>query len=217
MYDVRPNLIFGFHGCDAHVRDSLVNNPNEIVVSKEPYDWLGHGMYFWENNYVRALQWAEDKKKRGKIQTPAVIGAVLYLGYCCDFLDAKFIGTVESYYKKMVQVYETAEMPLPKNQDLAQDQHKDKILRALDCAAIEFMHGKLSAKIDMEVDKKRFSNLKIFDSTRGAFTEGGPAFEGSGLYAKTHIQICIRNPDCIKAFFIPRKEKTLMPALESVS
>ncbi len=26
--------------------------------SKNDYDWLGLGMYFWENNYDRTLEWA---------------------------------------------------------------------------------------------------------------------------------------------------------------
>jgi hypothetical protein len=65
MYDFRPNLIIGFHGCDIRVRDKLLNHPNEIVISQKPYDWLGHGMYFWENNYGRAMQWAKDKMRRG--------------------------------------------------------------------------------------------------------------------------------------------------------
>ena len=86
MYDIKPNLIISFHGCEASVRDALLNNPNEIKISRKPFDWLGHGMYFWENNYERALQWAQDKKSRGAISEPAVIGAVLYLGVCCDFL-----------------------------------------------------------------------------------------------------------------------------------
>ena len=64
MYDIKPNLIIGFHGCEASVRDALLNNPNEIKISRKPFDWLGHGMYFWENNYERALQWAQDKKSR---------------------------------------------------------------------------------------------------------------------------------------------------------
>ncbi len=49
MYDVRPNLIIGFHGCDADVAYSLLNTPDTVKISREPYDWLGHGMYFWEN------------------------------------------------------------------------------------------------------------------------------------------------------------------------
>lgn len=33
-----------------------------------------------------------------------------------------------------------------------------------------------------------------------------PVYPGSGIYDKTHIQISIRNPNCIKGFFIPRDE-----------
>ncbi len=66
MYDVKPNLIIGFHGCELATRDALLNRPDTIQVSKKPYDWIGHGMYFWENNYDRALQWAEDKEETGR-------------------------------------------------------------------------------------------------------------------------------------------------------
>ncbi len=140
MYDVKPNLVIGFHGCERTIRDQLLNEPNDIVVSKQPYDWLGHGMYFWENNYTRALQWAEDKMKRGAIKTPAVIGGLLYPGYCCDFLDAKYIQLLKVHYNSMAVAYKTAGKEMPKNKDLPQDRYKDKIFRELDCAAIEFMH-----------------------------------------------------------------------------
>ena len=86
MYDVKPNLIIGFHGCDADVCRELLNNPDNIKISKNPYDWLGYGMYFWENNYERAYQWAIDKQKRGTIKEPAVIGAFLQLGIVAIFL-----------------------------------------------------------------------------------------------------------------------------------
>lgn len=208
MYDIRPNLIIGFHGCDAYVRDNLINNPDCIIASKEPYDWLGHGMYFWENNYHRALQWAQDKMKRGKIKVPSVIGAIIYLGYCCDFLDTKFIQMIQSYHKIMVDAYKLAETELPQNKDHPHDKHKDKLFRELDCRAIEFMHEE---KVRDALDNMRelgFTDHKIFESTRGVFTEGGPAFDGSGLFAKSHVQICIRNPNCIKGFFLPRREST---------
>lgn len=50
------------------------------MFSERPYDWLGHGIYFWENNHERAFQWAKDKKARGEIKNPTVIGAILHLG-----------------------------------------------------------------------------------------------------------------------------------------
>jgi hypothetical protein len=214
MYDVKPNLFIGFHGCDAYVRDKLLNNPDDILVSKSPYDWLGHGMYFWENNYDRALQWAKDKKKRGKIKIPSVIGAVLYLGYCCDFMDAKYIQMIQFYHKMMVAVYKATERKLPQNRDLSHDKYKDKILRELDCVAIEFMHHEIFRLAQSEIREKGSAGVKIFDSTRGVFTEGGPAFEGAGIFEKSHIQICIRNLNCIKGFFLPRREMDFPKWLE---
>lgn len=215
MYDVKPNLVIGFHGCDANVRDLLLKEPNRIVISREPYDWLGHGLYFWENNFERALQWAEDKKRRGKIINPAVIGAVLHLGYCCDFLEAKFIRMIERYYHLMAAICRATGEQLPVNKDLTYDKHKDKLLRNLDCSTIEFMHEEILSQTQADMKEKGFSDFKIFDSTRGAFIEGGPAFEGSGLHAKTHIQICIRNMNCIKGFFLPRREIDFVQSLQA--
>ena len=213
MYDLRPNLIIGFHGCDLAVRDKLLNNPDEIMVSRKPYDWLGHGMYFWENNFERALQWAEDKKRRGAIEIPAVIGAVLFLGHCCDLTDLSSISGVARAYERMVEEYKAKGIPIPYNRDLPGDRHKDKLLRDRDCAAIEFMHEQILVDWEEGFRQKGFTNIKTFDSTRGIFTEGGPAFEGSGIMAKTHTQICVRNLNCILGFFLPRREMNSVPAL----
>jgi hypothetical protein len=143
MYDIKHNLVIGFHGCDRSVRDMLLLNPNNYKISQKPFDWLGHGFYFWENNYDRALQWAIEKKNRGGITEPAVIGAVLSLGYCCDFLDKRFIQHLTYYFNLMKSRYEPTGRELPQNKDLKQDIHKDKILRHLDCAVIEFMHAEM--------------------------------------------------------------------------
>ncbi|HEY4063541.1 MAG TPA: hypothetical protein VGM30_16655 [Puia sp.] len=206
MYDVKPNLIIGFHGCERSVRDQLLMNPNDYKISQKPFDWLGHGLYFWENNYEGALEWATDKKQRGGIKEPAVIGAVLFLGHCCDFLDKRYIKLLASYFDNMKSKYELLGKILPQNKDVRQDTHKDKILRHLDCAAIEFMHSETQDQYKKDLADQGYSEYKIFDSTRGVFTEGGPAFEGAGLFEKSHIQICIRNPNCIQGFFMPRDE-----------
>jgi hypothetical protein len=206
MYNARPGLLIGFHGCEAETRNALLQNPDTIKKSDKPYDWLGHGMYFWENNADRAFEWAKDKKKRGEIATPAVIGAVLDLGYCFDLTDSRFISMIKAYYSALAQTYMDAGEELPKNRDLRQDQYKDKILRELDCKVIEFMHDQIIHRISEDIKAKGVSEYKIFDSSRGAFTEGGPAFTGAGIVEKTHIQICIRNLNCIKGLFLPRKE-----------
>ena len=202
--------MLGFHGCDESVRNQLVQNPNSVKRSQEVFDWLGHGFYVWENNYERALQWAKDKKKRGKLTKPSVLGVVYQLDHCLDFTDSAFIDILSEYYLLMKADFSFLNKKLPKNQDLPKDQYHDLILRELDCAVIEYLHQKISEKIDADVAVSGNSELRHFDTTRGVFTEGGPAFEGAGIQSKNHIQVCIRNLNCIKGFFIPR-DKIFFP------
>jgi hypothetical protein len=214
MYDNRSNLIIGFHGCDRAAAAALINNPDTIKVSKQPHDWLGHGMYFWENNQERAKQWAVERQFRKKkdVAEAAVIGAVIQLGYCCDLLDSRFTGLLKNYYPPMEDWYNKMGRQLPVNKDLSSDPHKNKLLRILDCTVIEFMHSHIEEQCKKDKREKGFSELKIFDSARGVFTEGGPIYEGAEIFEKTHIQICIRNSNCIKGFFLPRREIEFLPA-----
>lgn len=206
MYDVRSNLVIGFHGCDKATRDELVNNPQQIKISEKPYDWLGHGFYCWENNCDRALQWASDKAKRGELKEPSVVGAIIHLGYCCDFLDAKYIGLLKPYYESMVESYSQLGKTIPANKDLPKDPHKDLLLRQLDCAVIEYMHAEITDSYKTDLEAREITDIKLFDTVRGVFTEGGPAFEGAGILEKNHIQIFIRNLSSIKGFFVSRTE-----------
>lgn len=64
MYSKRAGLILGFHGCDKSLRDKVVTQTiSNLKHSVNDYDWLGNGVYFWENSYERALQYAKDLKK----------------------------------------------------------------------------------------------------------------------------------------------------------
>lgn len=49
MYDRRSNLIYGFHGLDEDIGRRIINGEEDLRASKNHYDWLGHGVYFWEN------------------------------------------------------------------------------------------------------------------------------------------------------------------------
>lgn len=118
MYSTRSNLILGFHGCEKSEQQKLISDSSYVRISDESFDWLGHGMYFWENNPERAMLWAKQKKKAGTLKEPS------------------------------------------------------------------------------------------FDSVRAAFIEGDTIYPGAGFNEKTHIQICIINPDCIKGFFLPRKKSS---------
>ncbi len=200
MYSTRSNILLGFHGCDESIRDQLLNKPKNIKISEKPFDWLGHGFYIWENNYNRALEWAKDKQKRGKIDKASVIGVVFTLDYCLDLIDSEFIKLLSNYYKLMEKDFSYLGNELPKNKDVKEDEHKDKLIRELDCAVIEYLHQ----KIKEEIQNNPQTSIKEFASARGVFTEGGPAFPGAGVQRKSHLQVCIRDMNCIKGFFLPR-------------
>ena len=193
MYSTRPNLVLGFHGCEKSEQQKLISDPAYVRESNESFDWLGHGMYFWENNPERARLWAEQKRDAGTLKKPAIVGAVLDLGRCLDLLDSSNIMLVKSSYALFVEDSKKLEKPIPENEPHPRNTSNEKVLRYLDCAVIEYTHSYLKTN---EIDS--------FDSVRAAFLEGEPLYEGAGFNEKTHIQICIINPDCIKGFFLPR-------------
>lgn len=95
---------------------------------------------------------------------------------------------------------EKLNVKLPENKNHNKDTHNDKLIRELDCAVIEYCH----TQIEKEIKSSLGSHLKTYDSVRGIFTEGGEAFPGAGIQKKNHIQVCIRNTNMIKGFFIPK-------------
>lgn len=202
MYSTRSNLILGFHGCDGKDQMNLINDPNAFKISKEDYDWLGHGMYFWENNYKRSIEWAQLKLKSGNIKSPASIGAVIDLGYCLDLLDSKSIGILNRYYSILKHKANIEGLSLPKNRNHPKVPGNEKTLRFLDCAVIEFIHSEIEN-----------AGEKAFDSVRALFIEGNQIYPDAGFYDKTHIQICIRNPNCIKGLFLPRGKNKKYPSV----
>jgi len=188
IYSKRPSFIFGFHGCDKKIRDQIVSNQIEMQKSCNDYDWLGNGYYFWENNHRRAMLFAEEQQKRGKVTTPAVLGAYIDLGHCLDLLDSHYLEELRDTYKELEHAFYLQGLQLPINQ--ATPTNNDIIIRRLDCAVIQ-------AHVN--------NGHRKFDSVRGVFWEGNDLYPGAGMKEKNHIQICVRDINCIKGFFIPRE------------
>ena len=189
MYRKLPNLVFGFHGCDIEVFRRVIHEGEDLRMSENEYDWLGHGIYFWEQNYERALSWARQSKK---IRTPAVIGAVIDRGYCLNLTDSAYTQKLQIGYELLKWRCMSSGTALPENK--TSEQHRDILIRNLDCAVIQQIH-----------DFNEKKGLPMYDSVRGIFTEGKPAFPGSCFQEKTHTQLCIRNLNCIKGYFNPRR------------
>ena len=52
MYTKLPNLTIGFHGCKQETYDNVIKHNQPLNKSMNRYDWLGNGIYFWENSYL---------------------------------------------------------------------------------------------------------------------------------------------------------------------
>jgi hypothetical protein len=62
---------------------------------------------------------------------------------------------------------------------------RDLALRYLDCAMLNwYLFGREAGDLP-------------YQTVRGCFVEGGPAFPGSGIERQSHIQIAVRDPSCI--------------------
>jgi hypothetical protein len=177
----RPTWVLGYHGCERAVAEKVLGSSGEhLQLSKNTWDWLGSGIYFWENNPQRALDWAKKHKK-----DPAVVGAIIDLGECLDLLEAESIGFVEEAYNCFLLFLKTADRSLPQNTG-----GQDRLKRALDCEVINHFHWML------EQDK-----VDSYDSVRAAFVEGDPIYPEAGFHKETHIQMCVRNPEQIMGYF----------------
>lgn len=189
IYSTYPAWVLGFHGCDQSVCTSVIEKHTHLIKSNNDYDWLGHGVYFWENNPLRAYEFALEQKKAGKIKNPAVIGAIIDLKNCLDMTDLASLRLVSRMYEfyKIVTKIEGTQMASNSGSGT------DRPLRKLDCAVIETLHTYVESN----------ENYLPYDSVRGAFFEGKELFAGSGFREKDHIQLCIRKQDCIKGYFDP--------------
>ena len=177
-------IIVGYHGCPRSFADALLLGKMPIAEwrqSHNAYDWLGDGIYFWEHSPGRAMRWAADRFRK----KASIVGALIQLGACFDLLDETTTALLSVSYPEFAQSFAAVGRPLPVNRGM------EKKLRELDCAVINDCLRRLVAR------------GYAFDSVRGAFLEGSPIFEGTTISAETHLQVAVRNVDCILGVFRP--------------
>lgn len=188
MYSKVPAYILGFHGCNQKTFNEVIYNGKMLKKSNKAYDWLGSGVYFWENSYSRAVDWAREHYG----EEGAVVGAIIDLGYCLDLTDYRSASILKNGYNILKDYCDNSGMELPENK--FGYSKIDKLVRNLDCAVIQTVH-----------DYNLETGLQPYDSVRGMFDEGSDMYPGAGFKEKTHTQVCIINPNCIKGFFVPRE------------
>jgi hypothetical protein len=199
-YELLPSFLIGFHGTDQKTAEKILSGKGHLAASENDYDWLGHGIYFWEYSPLRAHQFVQEKFKwQGRKEKVAVVGAIIDPGLCLNMLDAKGLSYLEVGYDALLTARGGAEF-LPKN-----GEGKELWKRKLDCAVINMVHElrAVTQTVEWQDENPDTASLQSYDTVRGAFWEGGPIYPGARIEKKNHIQICVRNPASIIGYFRP--------------
>jgi hypothetical protein len=146
--------------------------------SRNDWDWLGAGVYFWEFGHQRAHDWAHQwPRLQGK--SFAVVGAILQLGNCLDLLDTDHTRRLAEFTAR----YVADGGVVPANSGAK---------RLGDCFLVNGYCDRISVA------------RAPFDTVRGLFQEGEPIADGSEIRLENHIQIVARRPEAIIGLFRPR-------------
>ena len=182
---MNPGLILGYHGCSARLAEALLaGREMHLLPSNSRFEWLGKGIYCWEDSYERAYEWACQHLKPG--DEPAVVGVLIKPGNCLDLLDSAQLDMLKEFAENLDRLYALAGKPVPRNRGLCHE---------YDCLLINRYHQYIKAR-----------NMKPFDTVRSAFAEGDSlsAAGNSSLFDRNHIQWAICSPQCIMGYFRPQ-------------
>lgn len=186
-------FVLGYHGCDLDLARQVVLDETGLTFSRNRYDWLGEGIYFWEADPRRAWEWADEREAAGKIGAAGVIGAAIDLGNCLDLLARENIELVAAAYDSLQQLKRRSGERLPRNRAARGGRPADRLLRIGDCEVINHLHRLID-----DGD----GGVAPFDTVRGVFVEGERIFPTSGFHRQTHVQVAVRRPAAIKGVFL---------------
>lgn len=164
------SITLGYHGCSKETARELLGG-SPFQPSNRPYDWLGEGAYFWENDIARAYEWACERRPI----SPFVVGAVIELGNCLDLTTRSGVEALRSAYDSYKRLQESAGKPLPRNLP-GKTSPNELVIRHLDRAVIDHLHS-----IYKSLSERDNGRTKEFDTVRAMFPEGKRCLRDSRL------------------------------------
>jgi hypothetical protein len=163
----------GFHGTTVSNAEDILDGG--FTLSRNDYDWLGKGVYFFEDAPRTAKSWAERQCKQSEGE-PAVLHSVIDLTSCMNLLDTAWNDRLETVYEQYARLFEE---DLPVN---------DGGFRELDCDVIDYA---------CYYHKEQYG--RPIQSVRAVFHEvdDEELFPGSHIQKRSHLQIAVRDPSVI--------------------
>ena len=168
----RARVAYAYHGTTEKAAKAILKSG--FHVSQNAYDWLGDGVYFFQDAPMRAREWAERLHGGAAV----VLEARIRLMNCIDLLDIGWWEFLRESYESFFSDMKKEGLSLP---------HQTIRMRRLDQQVLNYA---------VETYQK---NGGIVRSIRSVFIEGKPAYPESGLYDRSHVQIAVRDQSMIES------------------
>lgn len=181
--------LIAYHGCDRQLAEAVLAGSMALHPSHNEYDWLGPGIYFWVDSPERGLSWAQElaTQKHSEVKDPCVVGALVHPSLCLNLTDYGSMRELRDSYDYLTTSAADTGKDLPRNTAYSEGLF---LRRTLDCWVMNGLHR-----------LREDAGLPAYDTVYGVFEEGGEIYPGAGFRTKTHIQIAVRNPECIVGYF----------------
>jgi hypothetical protein len=177
-----PLHAIGYHGTSRSVAQVVLRDG--FRVSRNVYDWLGDGVYFFQDAPNRAREWAAQRHGSDGV----VIRSVIRLDDCLDLLDIQWNTFLGAAYTSFVDSYRASGRSLPR-----QTAGAHRLDREVVNHAVALLAGQGSMTVR---------------AVRGVFAEGVPVFPDSAILSRAHVQIAVRDASLIESSEILGEEES---------
>jgi hypothetical protein len=164
--------VYGYHGTSHKNAESILRNG--FRSSNSGGDWLGPGVYFWQDAPERAQSWA----KKHHPENPVVIRSSIIFEESknMDLLDTFWFPILVKQHKAFLSSFLELDIPIQDKDITKSNLHKldHEFLNYISCAINEEKPGRVAV-------------------IRAAFTEGEPIFDSSAIYDLSHVQIAVKD------------------------
>lgn len=166
-------VVTGYHGTSRQSADVILRT-GDFIASRSPYEWLGDGIYFFQDGPLVALDWARQKYGADAV----VLRSRIQLVDCIDLVDVAWWDTLTAVYDHVLERYAVAARRRPRQGGLA---------HGIDCEAVNVMCQQL--------EQAGFTPRSV----RSGFIEGVPIRQNSAFFTRSHIQVCVRDQSVIES------------------
>ena len=174
--------VTGYHGTSRATARSVAAGETLLKSKKNEGDWLGEGVYFWQDAPARAWDWAD----RHFPNQAAVVKAELDLSGCFDLLDLEDFAELLVVHEEFTK-QEAARNLVFKQTPLKLEGGRTKIRNR------GFVNDRDQALLEFGLPILEEVRNQPIRSIRAAFVYGRALHPRSHLFNWAHVQICVRS------------------------